>query len=87
MICVFCKAATITRIGKGGSRSEDVPKLTERIELPCVPRVGEQVELCVERQISLHTVVGVRQVVDVWKGKLEENFALVFVSEPLPSSD
>jgi hypothetical protein len=80
MLCVFCLESKLPRIAPGGIVSAGYPALTPIMDVPCVPRVGEEVFLLAGSDKNRHTVTGVRYLIEA--GKMTG--AQVLVSDGTP---
>jgi hypothetical protein len=63
MLCTFCLESQVPRIAPGGKKSKGYPGLTHAMDIPVVPRVGEEIFLIEGGVTYRHTITSVRYLI------------------------
>jgi hypothetical protein len=64
MLCTIALETKLPRIAPGGTISAGYPSIVPIFDMPCVPRIGEEIFITSESGANRHTVTSVRYVVD-----------------------
>ena len=81
MWCTFCLETKVPRIAGPGEVSAGYPGLTQAMDIPVVPRIGEEVFLLLGEQRTRHMVTSVRYLLNI--DKMVGVYVLVSAGSPI----